>query len=100
MTIPKPNPKFVLAVDGGQSSTLALLATLDGAIAAYGRGGPSNHYNEPGGHQRLESALRDSTGEALKSAGQTAGTVAHVCLGMTGSHPQAGVIAQSLFPDA
>jgi glucosamine kinase len=100
MTIAKSNRKFVLAVDGGQSSTLALLAALDGTIIAYGRGGPSNHYNEPGGHQRLESALSDSTGEALKAAGQNAGTVAHVCLGMTGSHPQAGVIAQSLFPGA
>jgi N-acetylglucosamine kinase-like BadF-type ATPase len=100
MTIAKSTQKFVLAVDGGQSSTLALLAALDGSIVAYGRGGPSNHYNEPGGPQRLESALRDSTGEALKSAGQNASTVTRVCLGMTGSHPQAGVIAQSLFPAA
>jgi N-acetylglucosamine kinase-like BadF-type ATPase len=92
--------KFVLAVDGGQSSTLALLADVDGTILAYGRGGPSNHYNEPGGPQRLESALRSSTEEALESAGQSADSVAHVSLGMTGSHPQARVIAQSLFPAA
>jgi N-acetylglucosamine kinase-like BadF-type ATPase len=98
--VDKSNRKFVLAVDGGQSSTLALLAELDGTILAYGRGGPSNHYNETGGPQRLESALRDSTEQALKSAGQNAETVAHVCLGMTGSHPQARVIAQSLFPAA
>jgi N-acetylglucosamine kinase-like BadF-type ATPase len=90
----------VLAVDGGQSSTLALLASVDGTITAYGRGGPSNHYHEPGGHQRLESALRDSTEEALKSAGQSAKSVSHVCLGMTGAHPQARVIAQLLFPTA
>jgi N-acetylglucosamine kinase-like BadF-type ATPase len=92
--------KFVLAVDGGQSSTLALLADFDGTILAYGRGGPSNHYNEPGGPERLASALRDSTEEALKSAGQSAETIAYVWLGMTGAHPQAQVIAQSLFPDA
>lgn len=92
--------KFVLAVDGGQSSTLALLADLDGTILSSGRGGPSNHYNEPGGPKRLESALRNSTEEALKSAGQSAEAVIHICLGMTGSHPQALVIAQSLFPAA
>lgn len=92
--------KLVLAVDGGQSSTLALLAAVDGTILAYGRGGPSNHYHEPGGHQRLESALRSSTQEALKSAGQSAEAVSHVVLGMTGPHPQARVITQALFPGA
>src|SRR5215207_5298361 len=92
--------KLVLAVDGGQSSTLALLAHVDGTIIAYGRGGPSNHYNEPGGPDRLDSALRDSTGEALKSAMLSADSVRHVCLGMTGSHPEARVVGQMLFPSA
>jgi N-acetylglucosamine kinase-like BadF-type ATPase len=79
---------------------LALLAELDGTIIASGRGGPSNHYNEPGGPQRLESALRTSTKEALEAAGQYSGSVIEVCLGMSGSHPQAQVIAQALFPTA
>ncbi|MEO8394742.1 MAG: hypothetical protein ABI700_17235, partial [Chloroflexota bacterium] len=84
--------KFVLAVDGGQSSTLALLAGLDGTILASGRGGPSNHYNEPGGPQRLESALRDSTGQVVQAAGLSAEAITHVCLGMSGIHVQAQVI--------
>ncbi len=67
---------------------------------AYGRGGPSNHYHEPGGPERLESALRESTDAALKFSGQSADVVTCVCLGMTGAHPQAQVIAQSLFPSA
>jgi N-acetylglucosamine kinase-like BadF-type ATPase len=98
--MPSPGSNFVLAVDGGQSSTLALLASRDGTIISHGRGGPSNHYNEPGGHQRLESALRDSTAEALQSAGLNPETVSHICLGMSGVHPQALVIAQALFPAA
>ncbi len=92
--------KFVLAVDGGQSSTLALLADLNGTILASGRGGPSNHYNEPGGPQRLESALRDSTGQAVQAAGLGVETIAQVCLGMSGIHPQAQIITQALFPAA
>lgn len=95
-----PDQHFVIAVDGGQSSTLALLANPDGMIISYGRGGPSNHYNEPGGHQRLESALRDSTTEALQSAGLSAEAVSHICLGMSGVHAQALVISQALFPGA
>ncbi|HVU10036.1 MAG TPA: BadF/BadG/BcrA/BcrD ATPase family protein [Phototrophicaceae bacterium] len=91
--------KFVLAVDGGQSSTLALLAQRDGTIIAAGRGGPSNHYNEPGGPQRLESALRDSTADALKSAGQLSESVSHICLGMSGIHIQAKIITEGLFPN-
>ena len=49
---------IVVAVDGGQSSTLALVAEGYGHILGVGWGGPSNHVHEPGGVERLQSALR------------------------------------------
>ncbi len=94
------NRPLVLAVDGGQTSTLALLADYDGTSLAAGHGGPSNHYTEPGGPERLESALRYSAQEALALAGGRAADVTHGCLGMTGSFEQARIITQELFPAA
>lgn len=89
-----------MAVDGGQSSTLALVATVSGKILGTGWGGPSNHIHEPGGVERLQSALRDSISSALQSVGGTADRVCCVCLGMSGVSQLAGEIARALFPAA
>ena len=91
---------LLLAVDGGQSSTLALLCQPDGQILAVGHGGPANHIHEPGGPERLESALRNSTQSALAAAGLGADAVTHICLGMTGAMEQARAIVEALYPAA
>jgi len=91
---------FLLAVDGGQSSTLALLSQPDGQILATGHGGPANHIHEPGGPERLESALRNSAQSALAAAGVPADAVTHICLGMTGAVEQARTIVEALYPAA
>jgi N-acetylglucosamine kinase-like BadF-type ATPase len=89
---------IVIAVDGGQSSTLALVATTDGKIIGAGFAGPSNHVTEPGGPERLRNAITQSTTEALSNAGRTAEQVVSVCLGMTGGAEMAYGMAQPLFP--
>ncbi len=91
---------LIVAVDGGQSSTLALVATSSGQILGTGWGGPSNHIHEPGGVERLQSALHESISSALQSAGQMADRVDYVCLGMSGVTPLAGEIVQALVPSA
>lgn len=91
---------LLMAVDGGQSSTLALVATPSGTILGVGWGGPSNHIHEPGGVERLQSALRDSIASALRGAGCEPGRVQHICLGLSGVSPLAGDIAQALLPSA
>lgn len=76
--------RLFLGVDGGQSSTLALICDQSGRLAGWGRAGPSNHVHEPGGMARLEGALRESIGGALAAAGPTEAPIAAACLGMTG----------------
>lgn len=90
----------VIAVDGGQSSTLALAALTDGRIVGSGHAGPSNHIHEPGGMARLENALRQSIGEALAAAQQPAEAVVSACLGMTGAWDEARGMAQRILPRA
>ncbi len=90
----------VLAIDGGQSSTLALIANLKGEVLGYGQAGPSNHVDEPGGRERLETAVMTSARGALDNAGASAEQVRAVCLGMTGAHVEAGEIVARWLPHA
>ncbi len=76
---------LVMGVDGGQSTTRALIADAEGNLLGLGTGGPANHIHEPGGPERLRQSLRQALEGALQSAslpGDTRFTVA-VC-GMTG----------------
>jgi N-acetylglucosamine kinase-like BadF-type ATPase len=61
--------RLFLGVDGGQSHTDALVADDRGRVLGRGRGGPSNHADEPGGRERLRRAVRESVGAALAAAG-------------------------------
>lgn len=92
--------ELVVAVDGGQSSTLALVATTAGQIIGAGFAGPSNHVTEPGGPERLRNAITQSIAEALSNAGKRAEQVVSLCLGMTGGAEMAFDMAQPLFPHA
>lgn len=79
--------KIFLGVDGGQSHTEAVIGDEYGNILGRGLGGASNHAEIPGGRERLENAILDSVGAALKKAnlppiGATIFAAAHC--GMTG----------------
>lgn len=91
-------PELILAVDGGQSSTLALVAATDGRILGAGFAGPSNHVDEPGGPERLRVALTQSSREALAQV--AAPHVVSICLGMTGGAEMAYTVMQAMFPQA
>ena len=90
----------IISVDGGQSSTLAMIATLEGKIIATGFAGPSNHVDEPGGPERLRRALDQSIGEALNACGLGSKKITSICLGMTGGANLALEWAISQYPDA
>lgn len=60
---------YYLGIDGGQSSTTALIGDADGRVIGYGRGGPCNHVKGPEGREKFLSAMEVSVGEACRSAG-------------------------------
>jgi N-acetylglucosamine kinase-like BadF-type ATPase len=88
--------RHVLAVDGGQSSTHAVLGTTEGEILAVGRGGPANHVHQPGGEERLRRAIEDSVGEALAAAGSPTHFAA-IYLAMTGGSRQGEEVARAFL---
>ena len=78
--------KLYLGVDGGQSSTKALVGNAAGEILGRGSGGPCNHARVGEGRAKLERALTDAVGQALAPLGLTLASARfhRVCVGMSG----------------
>jgi glucosamine kinase len=91
--------RLVLGIDGGQSTTRALIADMEGNLLGLGVGGPSNHIHEPGGPERLRHSLRTALNGALQSAFLPADTRFAVALcGMTGGGPLVEEICRQELP--
>ncbi len=78
--------KLYLGVDGGQSSTKAVIGDETGRVLGSGSGGPCNHAEAGEGHARLESGVNQSLAAACGAAGLDAAMVCFeaACLGMSG----------------
>jgi N-acetylglucosamine kinase-like BadF-type ATPase len=78
--------KFYLGVDGGQSSTKALIADEQGRIVGYGVGGPCNHVSGPEAREKFRSAVGSCIQQACEQARLDASTIqfAAACLGFSG----------------
>ena len=50
---------YFLGVDGGQSSTKAVIGDEDGHILGRGEAGPCNHVEEGVGRQKLTAAVSE-----------------------------------------
>lgn len=92
------NASLFVGVDGGQSSTLALVADAAGNVLGAGSAGPSNHIHQPGGHERFNSAIGGSVQRALEAAGASLSDVAAIGLGLTGFNERMLGLANALFP--
>jgi N-acetylglucosamine kinase-like BadF-type ATPase len=78
--------QFFLGVDGGQSSTTALIGDEKGRILGRGVGGPCNHAAAAEGRAKLERAVATSLHAACAQANLDPATVrfAAACFGMSG----------------
>lgn len=91
-------PRFYLGVDGGQSSTTALIADETGRIFGEGHGGPCNHVSREEAKPKFDAAL----GPALRDAGIQAGfdpriqVFASACFGFSGGPQDKEIYAREL----
>jgi glucosamine kinase len=77
--------ELFLGVDGGQSSTTALIADRMGRVLGLGRAGPCNHATAVQGREKFIRALTDCLSAASKSVGlDRAPHFASACLGLSG----------------
>lgn len=78
--------ELFLGVDGGQSSTTAVIGDASGRVVGYGRGGPCNHVKTGDGRAKFTGAISVCVGQACAQAGLDFATVNFraACLGFSG----------------
>ena len=91
--------ELFLAVDGGQSATISVLASGDGAIRGVGRGGPIRHHTEPDAEGYARQAIRAAVGKATGVVGE-GDTIVRCCLALTGSVAFVEAAVRELVPGA
>ena len=90
--------RFVLGVDGGQTSTTAVVMDESGVLRGVGSGGPANHIHEPGGIDRVRRSLRESILAACTNAGSRRLPIASAYLGMTGGSVEMEQVCRPAVP--
>ncbi|MDE0108124.1 MAG: ATPase [Bryobacterales bacterium] len=77
--------RLFLGVDGGQSSTKAVIGDAAGNVLGRGRAGPCNHASKSEGRSKLRIAVSAVIEDALEMAGLPVATgFEAACLGMSG----------------
>jgi len=96
---PPSSARLFLGVDGGQSSTKALIGDDAGRILGSGVGGPCNHASKEEGRARMERGVRESVHAACRDAGLEAATVCFesACFGMSGGPDDKRAILESIL---
>jgi N-acetylglucosamine kinase-like BadF-type ATPase len=91
--------RFYLGIDGGQSSTTALIADETGRIVGRGRGGPCNHVAAAEGRAKFLSAVGGCLETACAQAQLNPACIefAAACLGFSGGAEDKEVYARSLI---
>ncbi|MBX5496404.1 MAG: ATPase [Bryobacteraceae bacterium] len=92
--------RLFLGVDGGQSSTMALIADESGRVIGSGRGGPCNHVKGPEGYTKFVNAIRGCLEAACAEAGLSPDGVRFeaACLGFSGGPSDKQAILESMIP--
>jgi N-acetylglucosamine kinase-like BadF-type ATPase len=80
----REQPALVLGVDGGNTKTIAIVATAEGTVLGAGRAGPSDMYNAVSEAAAL-SEVRTAVTRALDKAGVDASELATGAFSMAGA---------------
>ncbi|HLJ47073.1 MAG TPA: BadF/BadG/BcrA/BcrD ATPase family protein [Bryobacteraceae bacterium] len=78
--------EYFLGIDGGQSSTTALIGDGSGQVIGYGRGGPCNHVGASEGRAKFTSAVQTCVSAACERASLDESSVRFrsACFGLSG----------------
>ena len=91
--------RLFVGIDGGQSSTAALIGDESGRVLGAGTGGPCNHTASGEGGERLRRAITESVSMACAQAGlERAVRFAVACCGMSGGPDDKRAILEELLP--
>ncbi len=88
--------RLFLGVDGGQSSTTALIGDETGRVLGIGRAGPCNHAGAAEGREKFVDALSGSIDAAQEQAGLREAIFEAACLGFSGGFADKETLARQL----
>ncbi len=90
---------YFLGVDGGQSSTIALIGDEHGRIAGWASAGPCNHVAAAEAREKFLSVIRDCIGQAASRAGLDPDRphFRAACLGMSGGPDDKDALLRELI---
>lgn len=89
---------YFLGVDGGQSSTTALVADDTGQVLGIGRGGPCNHVSAEEARTKFNAAIGGCVTQALEAAGLPDDTEFEgACFGFSGGPADKEALVHELF---
>ena len=91
-------PQYFLGVDGGQSSTTALIGDESGHVIGVGRGGPCNHVPPGAARTKFTQTIGDCVAQARAAAG-LAEDIAYetACFGFSGGPADKDAIVTRMF---
>ncbi len=91
--------RYYLGLDGGQSSTTALIADETGRVLGEGKGGPCNHVSAAEGRAKFTAAVGGCLREACDAAGLPCASICFVsvCLGFSGGAEDKDQYARELI---
>jgi len=91
---------WFLGVDGGQSSTAALIGDESGKVVGVGHAGPCNHVTTAESHARFKEAVGGAVQAACESAGIADTRFAAACLGFSGGpHDKEALVREIICAD-
>jgi N-acetylglucosamine kinase-like BadF-type ATPase len=83
----------LLSIDAGQTSTKAMVASVDGTVLGSGQGGPTVHYLSEGGPEKNRTSVQGAIWAALTDGRVDAASVVSVGFGSTGIDPNGEEVA-------
>ena len=89
--------RLYLGIDGGQSSTTALIGDETGHILGVGHAGPCNHAAAGEGRRKFLAAMTDSLHQAAAAAGVSDPVFEAACLGLSGGPEDKETLAKKLI---
>ncbi|MEZ5354072.1 MAG: BadF/BadG/BcrA/BcrD ATPase family protein [Bryobacteraceae bacterium] len=91
--------KLFLGVDGGQSSTTAMVGDEGGRVLGVGRGGPCNHVTGAGAREKFIRAIGGAVSEACAAAGlaQDDRDFEAGCFGFSGGAEDKQALIEEMF---
>ncbi|MGH9665488.1 MAG: BadF/BadG/BcrA/BcrD ATPase family protein, partial [Bryobacteraceae bacterium] len=93
-----PGHRYFLGVDGGQSSTTALIGDDSGHVLGAGRGGPCNHVGAAEGRTKFVNAIGTCVAAARAQAGLRDVRFTAACLGFSGGPADKEAILYEILP--